>query len=172
RHRIVAVLDYRYGSGKQYNGPRLFGADIFANAGLNLQATAVSGRPFTATNLPTELGGAGVVGSLNGARQPWNFVLNARIDKNFNIGKKMGLNVYCRVSNLLDRRNVIQVYSATGSPEDDGYLASAFGQSQIQSIDASQRDVQAFLASYQWRMLNPNFFSLPRRIYLGAIFDF
>ena len=172
RHRIVAVLDYRYGSGKVYNGPRLFGADIFANAGLNLQATAVSGRPYTATLQPVEFGGAGVVGSLNGARQPWNFVLNARIDKNFNIGKKMGLNVYCRVSNLLDRRNVINVYSATGSPDDDGYLASPFGRSQVQSIDASQRNVQAFLASYQWRMLNPNFFSIPRRIYLGAIFDF
>lgn len=172
RHRIVAVLDYRYGSGKRYNGPRLFGADIFANAGLNLQATAVSGRPYTATLQPLELSGAGVIGSLNGARLPWNFVLNLRVDKNFNIGKNMGLNVYCRVSNLLDRRNVIDVYSATGAPDDDGYLASPFGRSQIASIDATQRDVNAFLASYQWRMLNPNFFSIPRRIYLGAIFDF
>lgn len=172
RHRIVAVMDYRYGSGKRYNGPRLFGADIFANAGLNLQATAVSGRPYTKTLQPLEFGGAGVVGSINGARQPWNFVLNLRVDKNFNIGNNLGLNVYCRVSNLLDRRNVINVYSATGSPDDDGYLASAFGQGQQESIAASQRSLQSFLASYQWRMLNPDFFSLPRRIYVGAIFDF
>lgn len=172
RHRIVAVLDYRYGSGKRYNGPRLFGVDILANAGLNMQATAVSGRPYTKTQQPLELGGAGVVGSLNGARNPWNFVLNLRADKQFTISNKLGLNVYCRISNVLDRRNVISVYSATGAPDDDGYLASSFGRAQQRSIDASQRDLQAFLHSYQWRMLNPNFFSLPRRIYLGAIFDF
>jgi outer membrane receptor protein involved in Fe transport len=172
RHRFVLNLDYRYASGNAYTGPRLFGKDILANAGLNLQGTAVSGRPYTATQLPEQFGGSGVVGSLNGARQPWNFVLNLRVDKNFNIGKNMGLNVYCRISNLLDRRNIINVYSATGSPTDDGYIASEIGSRQLENIEGSQRFVNDFLASYQWRLLNPNFFTLPRRIYLGAIFDF
>ena len=73
RHRIVATMDYRYSSGNKYNGTRLFGADIFSNAGFNMQAIAVSGRPYTATIQATQLGGAGTVGALNGARQPWNF---------------------------------------------------------------------------------------------------
>ncbi|MCB9286658.1 MAG: TonB-dependent receptor [Lewinellaceae bacterium] len=172
RHRIVATLDYRYSSGNKYTGPRLFGADIFANAGLNLQTIAVSGRPYTATQQPLQLGGAGTIGALNGARKPWNFTLNLRVDKNFDLGGKLGLNVYCRVSNLLDRRNVINVYSATGSPEDDGFLRTPEGQGTIDNIVTSQRSLESFLASYQWRILNPNFFSLPRRIYVGAIFDF
>ncbi len=172
RHRIVANLDYRYGAGKRYNGPQILGSDIFANAGLNLQGIIVSGRPYTAQSVPVELGGAGAVGSLNGARKPWNFTLNARLDKTFVINKQLGLNVYCRVSNLLDRRNIINVYSVTGSATDDGFLRSVDGQRQIQNIQNSARELDAYLASYQWALLNPNFFSLPRRIFLGAIFDF
>jgi hypothetical protein len=173
RHRIVATLDYRYGSGNKYNGPRLFGADIFANAGVNLQTIAVSGRPYTATQQANEpLSGAGTIGSINGARKPWNFTLNLRVDKNFSLGERMGLNIYCRVSNLLDRRNIINVYSVTGAADDDGYLTGPIGVGQINDLESTQREVSAYLASYQWRLLNPNFFSLPRRIYLGAIFDF
>ena len=53
----------------------------------------------------------------------------------------MGLNVYCRVSNLLDRRNVLNVYSATGSATDDGYIASEIGSRQLENIEGSQRQV-------------------------------
>jgi outer membrane receptor protein involved in Fe transport len=173
RHRIVGTIDYRYSSGKAYTGPRLFGSDIFANAGVNLQTIAVSGRPYTAKIQANEpLQGAGTIGAINGARKPWNFTLNLRVDKNFTIGKNLGLNIYCRVSNLLDRRNVINVYDVTGSPEDDGYLSGPVGQGQLQSIASEVRPLDSYLASYQWRVLNPNFFSLPRRIFVGAIFDF
>ena len=172
RHRINAVFDFRYGSGKKYNGPRLMGQDIFANAGLNLQAVGVSGRPFTARETPIELDGLTTEGAINGSRKPWNFTLNLRIDKRFTIADNLGLNLYLRVSNVLDRRNVINVYPATGSAEDDGFLSSSRGFNQLQVVQNSLREVDAYLASYQWRILNPNFFSLPRRMYLGAIFDF
>ncbi len=172
RHRFNLIADYRYGSGRTYTGPRLFGADIFANAGVNLQGIVVSGRPYTSRLQPTEFGGVGAVGAINGARLPWTFTLNMRVDKSFRIDNKMNLNVYCRISNLLDRRNVIGVYPVTGSPDDSGFLASSFGAQQIQNIETSVRPVEAYLASYQWALLNPNLYSLPRRIFLGAIMDF
>ncbi|MCP4122817.1 MAG: TonB-dependent receptor, partial [Bacteroidetes bacterium] len=172
RHRFNASIDYRYGSGKQYNGPRWFGADVFANAGLNLQIIAVSGRPYTAKIEPEEFGGTGTVGAINGSRKPWNFTTNLRIDKNFRLSNKVGVNVYFRVSNLLDQRNVINVYAASGSPTDDGYLASDRGENQMLGISGSLRNVDAFLASYQWRLVNPNQFSLPRRMFVGASFNF
>lgn len=172
RHRFNVNVDFRYGSGRIYNGPRIFGADIFANAGFNLQGIIVSGRPYTAAQTPTELGGVGTVGAINGARKPWTFTLNLRVDKSFSINDKLGLNVYARVSNLLDRRNVIAVYPVTGSPTDDGFLASSFGEQQINNIASSVREVDSYLASYQWALLNPNLYSLPRRIYIGAIMDF
>ncbi|MFQ5446941.1 MAG: carboxypeptidase regulatory-like domain-containing protein [Saprospiraceae bacterium] len=176
RHRISAIFDFRYGSGKKYNGPRVGGVDIFANAGLNLTAIAVSGRPFTKAEEPSAFGAQGIVGAINGSRLPWNFTLNAQLDKNFNLtkpgaGRGLGLNVYLRVSNLLDRKNIIGVYTFTGSPTDDGFLNSAKGEGFLQAIDAT-RSLASYLDSYQWRLLNPNNYSLPRRVYLGAVLDF
>lgn len=172
RHRIVTSIDYRYGAGKRYTGPQWFGKDVFADAGLNLQAIAVSGRPYSARFEPTELGGIGTQGQLNGSRLPWNFTLNLRIDKNFKVGKNLDMNAYLRVSNVLDRRNTIQVYSASGQAATDGFLNSTRGLQQRASIEGSLREYSAYVASYQWRVLNPNFFSLPRRIFLGASVNF
>lgn len=172
RHRVNVNFDFRYGSGRFYNGPRVNGKEILSNFGFNLQAVAVSGRPYTATLTPQELGGTQIAGALNGARKPWTFTLNARIDKSFKLSNRLNLNVYARASNLLDRQNVLNVYSASGSPEDDGFLASANGLDKLRNIENSNRLVSSYLAAYQWSIVNPGFFSLPRRIFLGAILDF
>lgn len=177
RHRIAATLDYRYFSGKKYTGPRLFGLDIFANTGLNVLAVAVSGRPYTKTTFPRRYDGVGFAGAFNGARLPWNFTADLRIDKSFRLygagdGYSPNVNVYVRVQNLFDTRNVINVYSASGSAEDDGYLSSQEGRSVLNDLRLEGRDVELFLQSYNWRLLNPDFYTLPRRIFLGAIFEF
>jgi len=178
RHRFNIAVDYRYASGRNYNGPVLFGKDILANAGANFQVIAVSGRPYTAKLVPSSFGGDGTVGALNGARLPWNFTVNMRVDKSFRLytpqeaGKNsINLNVYVRVQNLLDRRNLLGVYSASGSPTDDGFLTSPIGESVLEGVVANGQE-QFYVPSYTWRMLNPGFFTLPRRIYVGAIVDF
>jgi hypothetical protein len=177
RHRIVATIDYRYGSGSRYNGPRISGKDILSNFGINLQAITVSGRPYTATSLPVPFGGQGISGAINGSRLPWNFTLNLRVDKSFNLTKpnakhQVGVNVYLRIQNLTDNRNVLAVYSASGDADDDGFLSSPDGQDTLKELENSGQNVDAYLASYSWRVANPNFYSLPRRIFLGAIFNF
>jgi len=178
RHRFNATIDYRYSSGSRYNGPRWFGKDVFENSGLTLIALAVSGRPYTAKIQPTVLSGTGTVGAINGARKPWQYRLDLRADKSFDLfkgdggGRPLSLNVYLRVQNLLDTRNVVNVYSASGSATDDGYLRSPNGQEALGQIGDTGRDVDAYLASYSWRLLNPNLYTLPRRIFLGARFIF
>jgi len=98
------------------------------------------------------------------------------LDKTFALTKAdskfpLNLNVYFRVQNLFDRKNIINIYPATGSPSDDGYLITRDGASAIEQ--AGIRDLeQAYVDAYNWRLVNPNFFSLPRRIYLGAVIDF
>jgi outer membrane receptor protein involved in Fe transport len=174
RHRVTGTIDYRYGEGNKYNGPTVGGKQIFANAGINLTVISASGRPYSASLIPNVLGGSGTRGGINGARLPWSTTLNLRVDKDFTLvqqtkeAKGMYLNVYFRVQNLLDQRNILGVYSFTGSPEDDGYVASPQGQTIVNnSIDPS-----AYLLSYQWRLLNPGFFTLPRRMYIGALVNF
>jgi hypothetical protein len=68
-----------------------------------------------------------------------------------------------QIQNLLDARNVLGVYSFTGSPNDDGYLISPQGQSSIQF----QTDAQSFTDLYNVSMANPGFFAIPRRLRLG-----
>lgn len=179
RHRLSANIDYRYGAGSQYNGPVWFGADIFSNAGISIQANAASGRPYTKRLKPQRFESQGISGSINGARLPWNFGLDLRADKSFRIGgaetsHPLFANVYLRVENVMDTRNIIGVYSASGSAYDDGYLATSEGASGINSLIDSDRpdDVDNYLLSYQWGVLNSDFFTLPRRIYLGATLQF
>ncbi|TXF91420.1 TonB-dependent receptor [Neolewinella aurantiaca] len=164
RHRVNLVLDYRVGRNTGLPG-------FFKDLGINLQTSAVSGRPYTATSIPTQFGGSNTEGAINGARKPFNFTMNGQINKDFKIGNNSRMNVYFRVSNILDRRNVLNVYSSTGSDSDPGYLQSSFGRDEIENIEAGSRSLESFLAAYQWNVINPGFYTLPRRMYLGAQFS-
>lgn len=176
RHKFVGSLDYRYGSGKKYNGPRIRGLALFENTGLNVQAIAVSGQPYTRLQNAEPFGGAGFTGDINGARLPWQFNIDARLDRTIVIGAKsknrIFANVYVRVTNLLDTRNVIGVYPVTGSPTDDGYIVSRFGQDRIRQIAEDGQNVDSFLAAHSWRMNQGGNFTLPRNIIAGLIFNF
>ena len=176
RHRFVGTIDYRYGSGSKYNGPTVAGKDILSNFGVNLQLIAVSGRPYTAKATPIQLDAQSTIGQINGSRLPWNNTVNLRVDKTFRLSKpdaktQLNLNVFFRVQNLLNRENIVNVYSYTGSPTDDGFLSSGNGIDVIN--EARARGVEeAFVDLYNFRLINPNFLSLPRRMYIGATFDF
>lgn len=163
RHRVNLVLDYRL-SGRNVNPAFL------KDLGINLQASGVTGQPYTSTFLPSEFGGSGTQGAINGSRKPFRFTLNGQVNKDFAIGKNASVNVYFRVSNILDRQNVLNVYSATGSADDPGYLQSSFGEDRLDGLTGTL-SAQNFLTSYQWRVLNPDFFTLPRRMYIGAQFS-
>jgi outer membrane receptor protein involved in Fe transport len=177
RHRINAIIDYRFGEGRRYNGPTIGGSNIFANTGVNLQITSASGRPYTKTRTVSSFGGSGFRGGINEARLPWNFTVDLRADKRFKLFNGKGqrplyFNVYVRVQNVFDQKNVRGVYSFSGNPEDDGYLISTFGEDQITQAESLGFDPNLFITSYQWALLSPGNFTLPRRIFVGAIVEF
>lgn len=171
RHTFYGNLDYRFQSGEEYLGPKIGNVELLGNMGFSLSVNANSGRPYTSKQVA---GGIGTSfedrltdGSVNGARMPWNFRLGIRVDRNFVIGKKgknpLRLNVFLRVSNLLNTQNVLGVYAATGSPTDDGFLTSGNGPGA--GFAASQSDSYELL--YGLRNNNPYNISRPRRIFLG-----
>lgn len=184
RHALKLVLDYRYGSGRAYNGPRLFDVDIFENAGINLQSFLVSGRPYTQRIRATPFGGTGFEGSFNGARKPWTYTLDLRVDKTFtlpttNKERPLFLNVSLRVLNLLNTANPRSVYPVTGSAYDSGFLESQDGEASLGNISNAGenvieqgRDVDAYIDAYNWLVQNPNLFYPPRRIYFSCRIDF
>ncbi len=180
RHAFAVTMDYRYGSGKDYNGPKIKDAEIFANTGLNIVSNIYSGSPYSAQTNITNQGqfspnGAGLDGTTNGSRLPWQYRLDLQLDRTFDLefgkeGKKRAtfLNVYLRVTNLFNQFNVLSVYRATGNPDDDGYLAAAASQTTIQN----QIDEQSFRDYYTMKIQNPFNISSPRTIRLGVKFDF
>lgn len=78
------------------------------------------------------------------------------------------MNVYMYVSNLLNTRNTLAVYSYTGVSTDDGYLTSPQGQQALNSLQFPT----AYSDLYNTRLLNPGLFNNPRRIFFGFIFNF
>ena len=179
RHRIVTTVDYHYGSGADYNGPVWFDKPIFENTGVNFIANLGSGTPYTPQVLATPITGEispTTEGSINGARLPWQFNVDMNIDRNFALefgkgdGKKKvaNLNVYLWVNNLFNTRNITGVYRFTGTPDDDGFLAAAQFQSQIES----QNSPSSYRNYYSMFVNNPYNLGSPRQIRLGVRFDF
>lgn len=184
RHNFNVVFDYRFGEGKDYNGPTTKkGGQPLANFGLNVTANVGSGSPYSSARDPYAAalinpGSASTKGSVNGSRLPWNYRLDIQIDKSFALGGKEKsdgskgrvsyLQIYLRLTNILGTRNVIGVYRYSGTADDDGYLAAA----QFQAAIQNQLDEQSFRDLYSLKVQNPYNWSVPRTIRLGLKFDF
>ncbi|MBI5218659.1 MAG: carboxypeptidase-like regulatory domain-containing protein [Bacteroidia bacterium] len=173
RHAINVTLDYRFdgkASGIPYDGPQ-WGRRVFENAGVNLIISSGSGTPYS----KRLIGGNTLIGSINGSRMPWNTSMSIRIDKDllltFGEGEKRRntmLNVYMEISNILNAKNYIAVYSTTGNPDDNGYLTAP----QNQSFINSRNDPEAYRNYYSMSVNNPGSYVQPRRIWLGVQFGF
>jgi len=187
RHAFNIVLDYRWGSGKTYDGPVIkrdksgkAPVQPLSNFGFSLTINGGSGTPYTASrNITSPLSGGNnlLKGTYGGSRLPWQFRLDLRVDKDFYFKLKKNaddnakgayLNVYLQVLNLLDTKNIINVYPYTGNPDDDGYLSAPEWQRQINN----QLDPLAFRDMYGNFVDNPGNYSTPRQIRLGLMFNF
>ncbi len=172
RHNFAANIDFRFQDGAAYNGPIWFDKKVFANAGINILATAQSGTPYSRRDRATSLteASAPVVGLLNGSRLPWQSKVDMTANKVWYFGadNRKNFEVYVQVLNVLNQLNVLNAYAFTGSPSDDGYLSSPQGQQGI----LFTTDAQSFTDLYNIAMVSPFNFSLPRRVRLGIRFGF
>ena len=191
RHNMVFTFDYRFGEGKDYKGPQFNRSkkgtqqtiQIFQNMGANLSFLIGSGTPYTRYTIATPISGQGtsgkapILGSLNGSGKSWQSRANLRIDKDMELvwGKKEGdkqkkvnLNIYLQVLNLLNTRNIQNVYNYTGNASDDGYLNTAAGQ----QATNSNVSPQGFTDQYKIYLNSPGNYSRPRTIRIGVLLDF
>lgn len=176
RHMIVSTIDYRYSKGE---GPVVADKHIFQNAGLNLLIRTRSGEPYTKYTQPTTIANT-VSGQVNGARLPWHYNLDLKIDKDFmlSFGKKDDditrprrqyyINAYVLITNLLNTRDRLRVDGYTSRADDNGYLSSPQG---ILVIN-NQQVPQSYMDLYTLRLVSGAAYNLPRRINLGLNFNF
>ncbi len=174
RHGINLNLDYRYDRGE---GPVIADKHIFENMGLNFTFRARSGEPYTKyLNVVSNT----IQGGVQQSRLPWHYMLDARLEKQFDIyiGRKkdegasakkpLGLMAFMYVTNILNTRDVLGVYNYTGRPDDNGYLTSANGQ----QVMNNQINPQGYYDLYSISMQNPGYLNNPRRINLGIQLNF
>ncbi|MBI1806271.1 MAG: TonB-dependent receptor, partial [Ignavibacteria bacterium] len=128
-HRGTVNVDYRFGEND--------GGSILSRLGANLLLTFNSGHNFTRAYGSLGQRGAYLGGILadddprarkplepiNASTTPWFYNIDLRIDKSIQVGA-LDLNVYFYVQNLLNTKNVINVYGRTGNAYDDGFLGN------------------------------------------------
>ena len=111
-------------------------------------------------------------GSVNGARKPWTFRTDIRIDKQVDFklseSRNLSMEFYVQIENLLNADNIVEVYRYTGNAEDDGYLSSAEGQ----QYAYQQVSPQAFQDQYNLKVNHPDHYTRPRLIKLGIQVNF
>ncbi|MDD4001631.1 MAG: TonB-dependent receptor, partial [Bacteroidales bacterium] len=183
RHEFKLQLDFRYQGGDKYNGPtskrivtdkstgeeRVKLTKWFQNFGVNITGVAQSGRPYTKYYSNTQ---RSIVGSFNGARLPWIFRVDLNIDKSYDIkigNKVTQLNLFARVNNVLNIKNISSVFGVTGDPDDNGYLTDP----ETQTIIATQLSENSFRDYYSMYLNNVEYnYQRPRMIYLGVAYTF
>jgi len=185
RHSFNVFFDFRYASGAEYNGPvtRREGSgkppiQWLSNFGVSFTLNGGSGTPYTQSRNVIGINQAGtrlLKGSYFGSRLPWSFRIDLSIDKDFYLPVGKGenarqtfFNVYFRINNILNSKNVLGVYSYTGNPDDDGYLSAPEWQNQI----SEQLSEEAYRDLYAIRVDSPFNYARPRTIRLGLIFNF
>ena len=181
RHTMNVSLDYRFGQGE---GPIVGGTHLLENFGINILGRLSSGQHYT----PLEAAGHSVnesftedtAGSINSGSLPGTSNLDLRVDRSFNLFGQTTAKLYFWAQNLLDTRNVLAVYRATGLSDQDGFLASPEGQSFVNS--SPDADGTAFnYANYVAGPVNNGgnqssggglFYGGPRRLRVGLLLDF
>lgn len=165
-------IDYRFGDN---DGP-----GILHNFGVNLLIVYQAGRPFTRglgnpSSVGTTVDGSGdarfrePVEPLGSSSTPSYFNVDLRVDKSFTIIDRLRANIYVSVLNLLNAKNVNNVYLLTGSATDDGYLSNPLTyQEQLNSQGQTYLDL--------WQLLNVqrngNLFGGMREVRLGIRLEY
>jgi hypothetical protein len=183
RHEFKANVDFRYFSGAKYNGPvitrtvvdketgekRKKEVKLLENFGINFMAVAQSGRPYTRAFSNSQ---QTIIGGYRGARLPWGFYFNVVADKMWpvKVGKRdTYIAAAITINNLFDIRNVTNVFSVTGNPEDNGYLTDP----ESQQVINAYLDPQAFRDIYAITLRNGTWnYSSPRTIKLSLSYNF
>jgi hypothetical protein len=170
-------LDYRFA--KDDGGP------ILEQLGASALITFNSGHPFTrgrgGLDLEGEARSRTPIEPLSASTTPWNFQVDLRIDKTFEIFKSLNANVFVYVINLLNTKNVQNVFLRTGTTDDNGVLSDPnLGGPLMQTYGQQYAAVyRAINVDYYERYQNnvaattvPYFFGPPRQIRVGVRLEY
>ena len=169
RHKLSINLDYLL---EHEEGPVFLNAHPFQNTSINFLYNVASGTPYTPTEVSDEASLAAVstkpVGPLNSRYGPWTQSLDVKAAKGFEVGG-LDMSAYVWVINVFDTRNVISVWTGTGSPFTTGFLDSSPGRQAANKLVAAGIDPTS---AYALALQNESLFSVPRLFRVGLRMGF
>lgn len=174
RHKISAVLDVRAGENE---GPKLGEFYPLENSGVNFLLGAGSGFPYSPVFVYNEVTLGAISprpsGAINSRRQPWQYRVDMKANREITVGGKMKLDLFVWVINLFDRDNVVDTYESTGLPNSTGWLVTPDGQ-QFIADNAEIHDSSLLTGEekYQLKQADPRNYDTPRQIRFGARWTF
>ncbi|MCX6833876.1 MAG: TonB-dependent receptor, partial [candidate division Zixibacteria bacterium] len=155
RHTITAVLDLRIP--EQWNG-RLLGMKLPGAWGLSTVGYFGSGLPYTRTDADGNR-----LGERNANRLPATYSVDMRFNKDFTVGLPGDkLTFFVEVDNLFNRRNVLDVYTRTGLPDNDMNISGA-------DLALNEEELNQYDHLFDH---DPQNYSPPRTIRTGLEFNF
>ncbi len=165
-------LDYRFA--------RDDGGPILSELGVSLLWTFNSGHPYTRTSATSDEFYARAripIEAMNSSTTPWVYQADLRVDKTIRFTEDLAGTISLYVINLFDTRNVLNVWSRTGSAEDDGYLSNPeLSSSPISKYGSQYADVYRLLTLSYTRpptyFNDPYFYGSPRQIRLGLRLEY
>jgi len=169
-HRGSVNVDYRFG---RDDGPSIGGIKILEQTGVNLIFAFNSGFPYTRIDEFSFGNRRQPVEPINSSSQPWSFSLNGRLDRSFTLAG-LNFNVYLRVLNVLNLRQGVGIFTTTGTPNDNGYLATEEGQAFLKTYGSYGEIFRQLYEDYYYQMniMNAGTYTGPRQMYLGLRIDF
>lgn len=181
RHNLNAQVDYSFSKGE---GPTVGKSHVLENSGINFVFTASSGEPYTKySTAQSQVDGASnspvIDGSVNASRLKAHYNLNLQLHKTIALSTKTlpdgttlpgrySVRLIAYAQNVLNIKDITSVYGYTGRSDDDGFLTSPQGLTQI----PSSVDPQSFVDLYSVYQRNPNRIGAPRTFVVGASFQF
>jgi outer membrane receptor protein involved in Fe transport len=182
-HRGTIMLDYRWSKGD--------GGPVLEGLGANILLSFNSGHNYTKIKEPQNLGQAnpwniGVralldtrsrnpVEPINSSTTPWVYNIDLQVGKVFYLSN-ITFEVYANVLNLLNTKQVVNVYPTTGVPQDDGWLKSPFAEP-YKAIPHYTEFYKAINLENRWALGYNNIgmgdlYGSPRQIRFGVRFEY
>jgi len=175
-HTFNGFVQFNFGYGSDYIGWKTkkgrmplegLGLGLFCNLRQGIRYTKQANA--TADALFSQSTRRIYTGTLNGEQLPLFYNLDFKVEKGFSFAKgKMHLSVYLWIQNLLNAKNIFDIYPHTGKPDDDGYISSPIGQQDVNG----RVNAEAFTDQYAIKLHTPANLDSPRIIQWGAIVAF
>ncbi|HET9985167.1 MAG TPA: TonB-dependent receptor [Longimicrobiales bacterium] len=120
-------------------GERALASRVLGDLDISLTFHGHNGLPYTRSSTPGATAlfpppGGTFLEPLNASRLPWIYTLDGRVGREVRIGSGKSLVAYVDGRNLLNRQNVLDLFSGTGSPVDPGVTFVAMNTAEASRI--------------------------------------